>query len=117
AIRELESQLQSVSQRASCAPAPPPAPPVDPNADTSYPVILDLHLKTMVAALRCGITNVVTLQLSDAGANNVNLGAFIPGLPATVGYKSPLRTWRDVGHNPVVAGVDRKKVADRWFME
>jgi hypothetical protein len=79
---------------------------------------MDLHMKAMVAALRCGVTNVTTLQLSDADPRNVNLGAFIPGLPpGGIGYLSPTTTWRDVGHNPVRNGQDLKRIVDRWFME
>jgi hypothetical protein len=117
ALRELEGQLQQQPTAPGCPPGAPPAPPVDPKADTSYPILFDLQMKIMVAALRCGITNVVTLQLSDASADQIDLGAFIPGLPRPTGFKSPIRTWRDVGHNPLVAGQDLKKIVDRWFME
>jgi hypothetical protein len=113
-VRELEAQVSSAT--AACTPAAPPSPPVDLNADASYPVILDLHLKAIVAALRCGVTNVATLQLSDAVATGVNLGSFIPGIPTT-GPSNKTRTWHDLGSNPVFQGVDQKRVADRWFME
>jgi len=116
AIRELENQVQRAAQ--SCSAGAPPSPPLDLNADSSYPKIMDLHMKAMVAALRCGVTNVTTLQLSDADPRNVNLGAFIPGLPpGGIGYLSPTTTWRDVGRNPLLNGVDLKRIVDRWFME
>jgi hypothetical protein len=118
AIRDLETQLQAVSQSAACGPDAPPPGAVDLNADRNYPIILDLQMKMMVAALKCGLTNVVTLQLSDASAMNVDLAAFIPGLPTGgTAYKSPIRSWRDIGHNPVVNGVDLKKIVELWFMQ
>jgi hypothetical protein len=116
-IRDLERQLPMVTQSASCSPSAPPSPPINLTDYASYPRILDLHVKLMVAALKCGITNVATLQLSDAAAGNVNLAAFIPGLPnRAAGYATSTLTWRDVGHNPVMGGVDLKKIVDRWFM-
>ena len=47
----------------------------------SYPLILKAHLNLMVAALKCGITHVATLQTGDSSGNNINF-AFVPGIPA-----------------------------------
>lgn len=114
-IRDLEGQLQALGDAGRCG-LSPPSPAVDLNADASYPIVLDLHFKAMVAALRCGVTSVATLQLSDAAATAVNLNAFIP-LRTASGYKSNVVTWRDLGHDPVYDGVDRKRLVERWFME
>ena len=72
----------------------------------------------LVAALKCGVTNVVTLQNGDSSGNSINFGAFVPGLPALSknNYKSPYRNWHDLGHSPVMDGVDHKKIVDAWFM-
>lgn len=111
AIRDLERQLEAASESAGCGGAPP-SPMLDLNTDRNYPPILGLHMKAMVAALRCGLTSVATLQLSDAAAATVDLNAFL-ALQARAGRI----TWRDVGHNPSIDSVDRKRVVERWFME
>ena len=57
------------------------------------------------------------MQLSDSSGNNINF-AFVEGVPAQgTGYKSQFRNYHDVGHNPVMNGVDHKRIVDRWMME
>jgi hypothetical protein len=116
-IRDLEGRLQSMPAAAACGPKPVPM--IDLEDSASYPKILDAHLRLMVAALKCGITNVATLQTSDAAGSSINFGAFVPGLPAMSvnNYKSPYRNWTDLSRNPVLAGVDHKAVVERWFFE
>jgi hypothetical protein len=109
-IRELEGQVQSATASA-CNPAAPPSPALDLNADPNYPAILELQFKAIAAALRCGVTNVATLQLSDADGERVDLTSFIP-----VSRRNGT-SWRDLGRNAVVGGVDQKRMVDRWFME
>src|SRR4029079_14325398 len=75
AIRSLELQLQvPAAQMDACAPAAPSM--IDLAAAASYAPILTAHLRLMVAALKCGITNVATLQTSDALGMGINFGAF-----------------------------------------
>lgn len=115
-IRELENQLTAAPVDAGKCGAAPGA-MIDLDADTSYPLILKAHTSLMVAALKCGVTNVVTLQTGDGSGNNINFGSFVEGLPAKSknNYKSPFRNWHDLGHNPVMDGVDHKQIVDQWF--
>jgi hypothetical protein len=116
-IRDLERQLAAAPQTALCAPTKPPA--IDVAAAASYASILEAHLRLMVVALACGVTNVVTLQTSDVLGLAIDFGSFVPGIPAksTSGFKTPWRNWADLAHNPVQGGVDHKKIVDRWFCE
>jgi hypothetical protein len=116
-IRGLEQQLQAPAQMTdACASAAPAM--IDLAAAASYAPILKAHLGLMVAALKCGITNVATLQTSDALGMGINFGAFVPGVPARgTGYKTAFRNWADLGNNPVLGGVDHKQIVDRWFCD
>jgi hypothetical protein len=118
AIRDLETQLQAeaTNNNGSCVSNPPGM--IDIDDRTQYPNIQKAHLNLMVAALKCGVTNVVTLQHGDSSGNSINFGSFVPGLPALSknNYKSPWRNWHDLGHSPVQDGVDHKKIVDAWFM-
>jgi len=122
-IRQLETQIATVpsmtggSGGGSCGGAPTPG--TDFAAFAAYPAVMKAQTNLMVAALKCGVTNVATIQTGDSSGNNINFGAFVPGLPATSknNYKSPYRNWHDLGHNPVLDGTDHKKIVDRWFMD
>jgi hypothetical protein len=117
-IRELEMQLSSGPVDAGkCGGAPGGM--IDLSADASYPLIMKAHLGLITAALKCGITKVATLQTGDSSGNNINFGAFVMGLPARSknNYKSPFRNWHDLGHNPVMDGVDHKQIVDKWFFD
>jgi hypothetical protein len=116
-VRELELQLQSApTADGKCGGQPEGMINIDDGA--SYPRILKAHLNLMVASLKCGITNVATLQTGDSSGNNINF-AFVPGIPATSrnNYKTPYRNWHDLGHSPIMDGEDHKRLVDRWFME
>jgi hypothetical protein len=117
AIRDLETQLAASASNAngSCATAPMM---MDINDRAQYPNIQKAHMALMLSALKCGVTNVVTLQHGDSSGNSINFGAFVPGLPALSknNYKSPYRNWHDLGHHPIMDGVDHKKITDTWFM-
>jgi hypothetical protein len=115
ALRDLERQVVLV-QRPSCE-LTQPIEALDLNAASSYPRILDAHLDLMVLALRCGVTNVATLQTSNATGENVELGNFIPGIPPGGNYKGGgTRTLRDVSRTPVMTGTDMKRLVDTWLM-
>jgi hypothetical protein len=126
AIRELETRLSVPAGPSgaggSCRPMDTPMPIDDAeilSQDKLYPVILRAYLDMAVAAVRCGVTRVVTLQVGDCSGNSVNFGAFVEGIPArNVGgdAKTPYRNWHDLGHNPVAGGVDHKKIVDKWWM-
>jgi hypothetical protein len=124
AIRDLENRLSvpAAGMGGSCSAGAAPMAMDDASilsTDKLYPVIMRAYLDISLAALRCGITRVVTLQLGDCSGNSVNFGAFVDGIPAkNVGgdAKTPFRNWHDLGHNPVSGGVDHKKMVDKWFM-
>jgi Protein of unknown function (DUF1552) len=115
-IRDLETQLASAPVDGTCAGTAPGM--FDMENQAHYPMILKAHTNIMVAALKCGVTNVATLQTGDSSGNNINF-AFVPGLPekSKNNYKSPFRNWHDLGHNPVMDGVDHKRIVDKWFFD
>jgi hypothetical protein len=117
-IRELEQQLTATPVDAGKCGGNPGG-TIDLNADASFPLIMKAHLSLMTASLKCGITNVATLQTGDSSGNNINFGAFVMGIPARSknNYKSPYRNWHDLGHNPIMDGMDHKQIVDTWFME
>jgi hypothetical protein len=114
-VRDLEAQLQSGPVNSKCGGSPGTM--IDINDGQKYPDIMKAHFSLMIQALKCGITNVATLQLSDSSGNNINF-AFVPGIPAKgTGYKTAFRNYHDLGHNPVLGGVDHKRIVDKWMME
>jgi hypothetical protein len=117
-IRELEMQLQSQGNISGGKCGGAPGAMMDIKASANYPKILDAHLNMMLAALKCGVTQVATLQLADATGDSINF-AFVPGIPARSpnNYKTPYRNWHDLGHNPVLGGVDHKQIVDQWWMD
>jgi hypothetical protein len=125
AIRDLENRLATPvgsGPGGACRPGETPMPMDDAailSTDKLYPIIMRSYFDISLAALRCGVTRVVTLQLGDCSGNSVNFGAFVDGIPPkNVGgdAKTPFRNWHDLGHNPVSGGVDHKKMVDKWFM-
>jgi hypothetical protein len=118
AIRELETQLQASAANPGARACGGDPGMLDIDDRANYPKIQTAHLNLLVSALKCGVTNVVTLQHGDSSGNSINFGAFVPGLPALSknNYKSPWRNWHDLGHSPVQDGVDHKKIVDTWFM-
>jgi hypothetical protein len=116
-IRELEQQLMSAGtiNTGACASMPPGMISITDN--TQYEKIYDAYIDIMISAIRCGVTHVATLQLADATGDSVNFGAYVPGVPAKgTGYKTAFRNWHDLGHNPVLGGVDHKQIVDQWWM-
>ena len=123
-IRELEGRLSAPAGAVGADGCRTPSPAMFDDAaimatDKMYPDLLRAYLDIMVSALRCGVSRVVTLQLSDCSGNSLNFGAFVEGIPArNVGgdAKTPFRNWHDLGHNPVSGGVDHKQIVDKWCM-
>ena len=115
-IRDLENQLQS-SKTVAAGCGGNRGNMIDLMDGSKYPDILKANTMLMVDALKCGVTNVVTLQTGDSSGNNINF-AFVPGIPAMSknNYKTPFRNWHDLGHSPVMDGVDHKQIVDKWFM-
>jgi len=60
-LRALERELADVDLPAMCL--PPDAPST--SRDTSQEIIGPLHVRIIVAALRCGLTNVANLEIAD----------------------------------------------------
>jgi hypothetical protein len=115
-VRDLEQQLQA-GGGASAKCGGTPGVMIDLTDGMKYPDILKAHSSLMVQSLKCGVTNVATLQLSDSSGNNINF-AFVDGIPAKgTGYKTAFRNYHDLGHNPVLGGVDHKRIVDRWMMQ
>lgn len=114
-IRELEKQLAPPrSAPGQCG--TDPGAPLDHNNNANYPQLVKVALDLAVAALRCDVTRVATIQCGNASSNLINFG-FVPGVPQNgTGYQTPYRNWHDLGHNPVMNGVDHKRLVDRWWM-
>jgi hypothetical protein len=116
-VRDLEKQLQSGGSApvgAGCAPVKGTM--LNMGDRLQYPNILKAQMNLAIQGIKCGVTRVATLQLSDSSGNNINF-AFVEGVPGNgTGYKSSYRNYHDVGHNPVFQGVDHKRIVDRWMM-
>jgi hypothetical protein len=83
-----------------------------------FPKIMDAYMDMMIVALSAGVSRVATLQLANGSGNQLNFGAFVPGIPARgTGYKSAFRNWHDLGHNPSMGGVNHKVIVDKWCMD
>ena len=119
-IRQLELQISAITNSPAagggkCGGDPGGA--IDQANQANYEKIYDAYAAIMVAMLKCGVTHITTLQLGDATGDSINFGAFVPGIPPRgTGYKTPYRNWHDLGHNPVLGGVDHKQIVDQWWM-
>jgi hypothetical protein len=110
AVRDLERALGS---SASGLPAgqclggdPGPGAAVDRTRGANYAQMLELQMMLLRTALSCGVTDVATLQLSDATGGNVD-ASFIAGVRRT--------TWREVAADR--RRLTEKRRLDRWLME
>ncbi len=116
-VRDLERQLARLdgAMPMTCAGAPPVR--IAPTS-AQFPELLRAQFQIAVAAFRCGLNRVVTLQLSHGTGANVDFGQFVPGIPARgTGYKSAFRNWADLAENPTLAGINHKIIVDKWLME
>jgi hypothetical protein len=85
------------------------------NANANYPLVMELQMELMVAAVKCGITRVATLQLASGTGNDIVFD-FVPGVPAKgAGYRT-YRDWHDLGHLPTSGGINHKQLVDKWCM-
>jgi hypothetical protein len=121
-IRDLENELGGMGQidAGACGVTNPGMYTKDQilATDNLFPKILDSYMDMMFAAVKCGVTNVATLQISDSTGNQINFGSFVDGIPPRgTGYKSAFRNWHDLGHNPVMNNVDHHKIVDLWCMD
>jgi hypothetical protein len=122
AIRDLEKQLafrlqNEKPERPGQCGTTAPMTGIDLSNPREYPRVLEPQLDLMITALKCGITQVTTLQLGDATGDNIDFG-FIDGMGAGTGYKTKYRNWHDLAHNPTnkQTGKDEKQMTDLWFM-
>lgn len=100
-LHELEAELQ--------APAVQCAPPTDNFSDSNTEQTAHLHVKILVAALRCGLTNVANLEMGDVITPWTPTGH--PITEASVGHGLH-KLQRSVGPT----GADRNKYDD-WIAE
>jgi hypothetical protein len=112
-LREIERALAAPAPaRPACA-SPVLGPPLDVSKPENFPAVLGLQLKLMVAALRCDVTRVATLQIGDALASGFTVAA-IPGVPRPPAM--PATDWESVAHAPSLGGTDLKRAVDKWCM-
>jgi hypothetical protein len=116
AVRDFERSLGG-AQPAACA---VPAAGADPRDPALWPKLLDAQLALAVAALSCGHSPVVTLQLSNAVGGNIDFGLFVPGVPPrTGGDRAPpaRRSWLELARDGTMGGVAAKRLIDQWLMQ
>ena len=115
-IRDIERQLTATAVASAgggggvqCGAPTQPAG----SALSGYPASLSQNMDLMVAALRCDVTRVATLQLGNAWEN----GRTFPWLGINNTLKDP--SWHGLGHADRADGAgshtDKVKV-DKWFM-
>lgn len=124
AVRDLEHQLaalgQSVSACGETALPQPAGPRLDPGPTDNYRAILGLHMDLLVAALKCDVTRVATLQMGSSFGNRLFfswLGIDGPAVndPAMSGFIG--RVWHDIGHAEMGRdGKNDKVTSDKWLM-
>jgi hypothetical protein len=123
-VRSLESELEALATgKGPRVNVPNPGAMTDedilggPNANKMFPDIMHVYMDMIIAGLSAGVSNVGTLQISDATGKQVSFGSFVPGIPELgTGYKTQYRNWHDLGHNPSFKGVNHKLIADKWCM-
>jgi hypothetical protein len=116
ALRDLEKDLQRLKPDASLC-GSTTSMPADATLALNYPATLKVSFDLMVAALKCDVTRVAALQMDDAGGANLPWN-FLPGVPEKgTGFHTRLRNWHDIGHNPIMNGVDHKRMVDTWCMQ
>jgi hypothetical protein len=116
ALRDLEKDLQRLKPDASLC-GTTTSMPADATLALNYPATLKVSFDLMVAALKCDVTRVAALQMDDAGGANLPWN-FLPGIPEKgTGFHTRLRNWHDIGHNPIMNGVDHKRMVDTWCMQ
>jgi hypothetical protein len=117
AMRTLEKDLSGIRPDVAACGGGLKDPAVDAAVAMNYPKSLSAMFDLMVMALKCDVTRVAGLQMVDAGGANLPWN-FLPGIPERGGgFHTRLRNWHDLGHNPVLGGVDHKRMADKWCME
>ena len=113
-VEQHEYSLREIEQTLAALPAPTCAPPAlgAPIAvnRSNFAALAELQLKMAVAALRCDLTRVVTLQLASAAGSGISLD-FVPGMPRTSDAE-----WARIARAPAAPDVDLKRLADKWFM-
>lgn len=117
-IRELEREIAALAIApvggGGCA--APRLEPVDASAVTTgknVPQVLAAQMELIVAAFRCDLTRVATLQLSNG--NGAGFIFSFLGLDGP-GQEYKFRDYHDIAHRPGSGGADKNKV-DRWFVE
>ena len=109
AVRDFESTLGAgLGQPAACA---VPAAGGDPRDPLQWSKVLDAQLALAAAALSCGQSPVVTLQLSNATGASVDFDKFVPGLPQR------RRSWMEMAREGIIRGTDPKSMVDQWLMQ
>lgn len=121
AVRELEKQIARLSTTSCQGPAVPALMRTVPN----YPMVLNAQIDVLVAALKCDLTRVATLQLGDFNGDAL-IFSWIGLDGKAVGTDfgpNKLRDWHDCAHtprdpaNPDPANKDHKIKLDTWVVQ
>ncbi len=107
-IRELERQLAPPANPRACE-APMVGAKLDLSKPENYVAHTKLQLDLIATALRCDLTRVVTLELTNAGENSFAPDFQGPGARQTYHY---------IAHNASLPDVYQRKLnIDRWYFE
>jgi hypothetical protein len=119
-VRELERQIARLGTTTCQGPTVPAIQRTVPN----YPAILEAQTTVLVAALKCDLTRVATLQLGDYNGDGI-IFSWIGLDGRAVGTDfgpNKLRDWHDCAHtprdpaNPDPSNKDHKVKLDTWIV-
>ncbi len=111
-VREIENQIAQLgSTRCDTLPT---VPATDPSSSADYPKNMAAQMDLIVAALKCDMTRVATLQLGSFNGDRL----MFPWLGiGGAGLKDfPVRHYHDIAHSPGVNNDDKRRV-DVWYMQ
>jgi hypothetical protein len=120
-VRELEKQISRLGTTTCQGPTVPAIDRTVPN----YPMIASAQMDVLVAALKCDLTRVATLQFSDFNGDSITMPWIgLDGKSVGTDFgPNKLRDWHDCAHtprdpaNPDPSNKDAKIKLDSWVVQ
>ena len=103
-VREIEGKLSAPSAAASCSPQP--FAQTDYGKAQNYPAHVRMQMDLIALALRCDITRVATLELTNAGESG-----FVPP------FAGASRDYHGIAHDTYGKSFDFKMRIDNWYFQ